>query len=321
MLSSNNFFDDTLILIALVSYILIVVGAFVNRQNYIRANLWLVFVIAGAFINFCFQLDISIDQLPKVLFYRVFDGTYKRIQLLLLWSHSMFINFVFCGIVSSQRFSSTIYRKFFHLTGSVIALSGIYLDPEFTRLASILSIIIYLILETCRSLSIYPYKKILNRIFLVFIDNQDTKELILTPVLLMIGLFLPIILSPVSFGQVSLKLYHFSGIALVGVGDAIAAIVGTKYGRRKWNTILPFINNSCTRRKSLEGSIAFVIGSTIMLFISEYFLLRNYPITSICVLKIITTSVVGSVIESLTNKHDNILPVVVGFIFLYNCCY
>ncbi|CEF65642.1 Dolichol kinase [Strongyloides ratti] len=262
MLSSKIFFDDTLILTALFSYTFIVIGAFFNRNSCIKANLWLVIVIIGAFIHFSYQINISIIQLPKVLFNKVFDGTYRRTHLLLLWSHSMFLNFVFCNLISSQQSSSTIHRKFFHLTGSIITLSGLYLDPAFTRLASILSIIIYLILETYRSLSIYPYKKLLNGIFLTFLDDQDSKDLILTPVLLMIGLFLPIILSPVS---------------PVGVGDAAAAIIGTKYGKRKWNKILPFINNSCTRRKSLEGSIAFVIGSIITLYISEYMILKNYP--------------------------------------------
>lgn len=309
MLSSKNFFDDTLILTALFSYILIVIGAFFNKNSCIKANLWLAIVITGAFIYFSYQINIPIAQLPNVLLSRVFDGSYRRIHLLLLWSHSMFLNFAFCSIISLQKFSSTIHRKFFHLTGSVIALSGIYLDPEFTRLASILSIIIYLILETYRSLSIYPYKKVLNKVFITFLDDQDKKELILTPVFLMIGLFLPIILSPVSSGGISLKLYHFSGIALVGVGDAVAAIVGTYYGKRKWNKILPFIDNSCTRRKSLEGSIAFIIGSTITLFASEYLLLKNYPISLICLFKIATISTIGSMVETLTNKHDNILQI------------
>ncbi|MCP9258467.1 Dolichol kinase [Dirofilaria immitis] len=109
--------------------------------------------------------------------------------------------------------------------------------------------------EIFRSKSISPWSKYLNSWLLIFIDKQDSLELILTPIYLLIGIFLLIFLSPINNNE-SRHLYHFAGIATVGIGDSLSAIIGSLYGRLHWPR----------SRKTIEGSCAFAIGQFIFYF-------------------------------------------------------
>lgn len=66
--------------------------------------------------------------------------------------------------------------------------------------------------------------------FLIFIDGQDSRDLILTPIFLLAGMFLPLFLDTTMLYSPhwTLKQRHFSGVLSVGVGDSFAAIVGSR---------------------------------------------------------------------------------------------
>ncbi|EJW73133.1 hypothetical protein WUBG_15959, partial [Wuchereria bancrofti] len=58
-------------------------------------------------------------------------------------------------------------------------------------------------------------------------------------------------------------LYHFAGVATIGVGDSLAAIIGSQCGRLYWPK----------SQKTMEGSIAFAIGQFIFsILICLYYL-------------------------------------------------
>uniref|UniRef100_A0AC35F6G2 Dolichol kinase n=1 Tax=Panagrolaimus sp. PS1159 TaxID=55785 RepID=A0AC35F6G2_9BILA len=111
---------------------------------------------------------------------------------------------------------------------------------------------IFIILEHLRSLECPPFN-FLNPYLRTFIDpNQESETFILTPILLILGVFLPLLFSPISESR-PLALYHFAGIATVGIGDSLAAIIGSNFGTTKLSK--PFKS-----RKSLEGSLAMLVG-------------------------------------------------------------
>ncbi|KAM3724688.1 Dolichol kinase [Dirofilaria immitis] len=173
----------------------------------------------------------------------MFDGTDKRYNLLLFYWICIFATLIFCIIVNHFSYSSTIHRKFFHLIASLICITGIQYDFELIWLLAWLILCIFIIIEIFRSKSISPWSKYLNSWLLIFIDKQDSPELILTPIYLLIGIFLPIFLSPINNNE-SRHLYHFAGIATVGIGDSLSAIIGSLYGRLHWPR----------SRKTIEGN-------------------------------------------------------------------
>uniref|UniRef100_A0AC34G0D2 Dolichol kinase n=1 Tax=Panagrolaimus sp. ES5 TaxID=591445 RepID=A0AC34G0D2_9BILA len=129
-------------------------------------------------------------------------------------------------------------------------------DPKFVRLSAHLMLQIFIIIEHLRSLESPPWSSFLNPYLQTFIDpNQESESLILTPILLIFGVFLPLLFSPITEAR-PLALYHFAGIATVAVGDSFAAIIGSKFGTTKLSK--PF-----QARKSLQGSLAMLFGQGI----------------------------------------------------------
>jgi len=90
-------------------------------------------------------------------------------------------------------------------------------------------------LELMRLFDVEPVGKSLREIFAKFLDHQDQGPLILTPIYLLIGCFVPIWIDVPTFGDVGLR--HFAGLIAVGVGDAAAAVGGTYLGRTPWRVI------------------------------------------------------------------------------------
>jgi len=154
--------------------------------------------------------------------------------------------------------ASTIHRKFFHLTASLVAVSGLLYDPSFLALSAHLVLQLFIVLEVfpphitaltehspihfiqyLRSHNIWPWAGAMNEWMLIFLDAQDSTSLVLTPIYLVMGVFLPVLLNvPGSWKAV--KPAHFAGVMSIGVGDSFAAIVGSTLGRHQWvhNTFL-----------------------------------------------------------------------------------
>lgn len=117
------------------------------------------------------------------------------------------------------------------------------------------------VLKILRSNRVQPWAAHLDTFLLPYLDEQDSRELILTPIHLIGGVFLPTALE-LAFGPAattinketasqSLAARYMIGIVSVGVGDAAAAIIGRRFGRRRWGCV--------KRRKTIEGSTAMFI--------------------------------------------------------------
>ena len=149
--------------------------------------------------------------------------------------------------------------------------------------------------------------------FLIFIDGQDSRDLILTPIFLLAGMFLPLFLDTTMLYSPhwTLKQRHFSGVLSVGVGDSFAAIVGSRlflniilkivlfsllgrFGRIPWP--FGFGNKS---RKTIEGSIA--------MFFTQ--IIASEIIFGFCSLSpsLILSAMVSTIAEAQLNSGDNLI--------------
>uniref|UniRef100_A0A915LL92 dolichol kinase n=1 Tax=Meloidogyne javanica TaxID=6303 RepID=A0A915LL92_MELJA len=159
--------------------------------------------------------------------------------------------FLFACLVESDLKGTLLILLFRVFDGTY--KSGLYNDPLFLALSGHLMLQIFIIIEIFRNQRIEPWSNFLDQMFLIFIDGQDSRDLILTPIFLLAGMFLPLFLDTTMLYSPhwTLKQRHFSGVLSVGVGDSFAAIVGSRFGRIPW----PFgLGNKS--RKTIEGSIA-----------------------------------------------------------------
>lgn len=215
------------------------------------------------------------------------------------------------------------HRKFFHLSASLIAVAGLQLDPTLTRLAaglvlcafacievivSLKTMISYL--QAIRCLDILPYT-IANRLsnaFLVFIDEQDSPTLILTPIYLIVGIFGPILIDPID-SVVDVQLKHYAGVISVGVGDSLAAIYGRRYGRRRWHRR--------TGTKTIEGSSAMLVGQTLVAVLISHLLLReSYTFAPMTIAHLLAVSALCCCVEVVCTSMDNLLVSFVAYCLL-----
>lgn len=150
-----------------------------------------------------------------------------------------------------------------------------------------------------------PFARWLDGACIVFLDEQDSHSLILTPFYLLIGVFSPLFLSPAAtVSQVHLK--HFAGVATVGVGDSMAAIWGRRFGRTKWPG----------SKKSVEGSLALVVTQMLALLVAIRLLDTTYLLTFGYFMNMLIGAFVCAIVEAVCRSADNILLPFVGYWFL-----
>uniref|UniRef100_A0A1I7XJ47 DNA topoisomerase n=1 Tax=Heterorhabditis bacteriophora TaxID=37862 RepID=A0A1I7XJ47_HETBA len=284
--------------VAVGATLLFVLGASAFSRRPAVINGLLIIVTVSAIVLYSFLQDKRLLEIPGYLLGIVFEPSIMRRCLLVFWLINVLASLIFGMLVTIQGHSSTRDRKFFHLTISLIYLSGIFLDKDFLWLCGWLSLCIFIIVEVLRFHQVPPWGEVLNSYLLVFKDSQDA-QVLLTPIFLLSGVFLPLFLAP---NDSQPHLYHLAGVAAVGVGDSLAAIVGSKLGSRKWPGM----------QKTMEGSAAMVLSMTSFLLISRTFCAEPKISPLICIL----VAIVLTVIEAFVKNIDNVLLPLVGYFIL-----
>ncbi|CAD6188234.1 unnamed protein product [Caenorhabditis auriculariae] len=266
-----------LVQVAATSTALFVVGAAAARRVAgdaallgVLVNGLLATVVMGAAVVFARLVEIPLGDVPLLLVGLVVDRfSQSRMTLLLFWAANVVASLLFCASVHSAPAITTVHRKFFHLTASLVFISGLFVDAQFLWLSGSLSLCIFIIVEVLRFHNIPPWGEFLNETLLVFRDHQDSVVL-LTPLLLLAGMLLPLMLSR---NLAPAHLEHLAGVATVGVGDSAAAIVGYTWGTKNWPK----------SRKTMEGSAAMFLSVTIFLLGAKAFV-SSAASTTTCIL-------------------------------------
>ena len=177
-----------------------------------------------------------------------------------------------------------IQRKIFHLMLILIFIPGLQVKVLLS-FCFLFAFYVLVLIEGIR-----PNVKVMNDFFLKFIDDKDSKDLIVTHIYLLLGFGFPVLFS-VLFEN---DLVAWAGIISLGIGDTAACLVGFYFGKVK----LPY------RKKTLEGTVAgFVAMCLVFRF---YGLLTEGTATALFL---------TAAYEAYTLKIDNlVLPVLTFFL-------
>ncbi|KRY92046.1 Dolichol kinase [Trichinella pseudospiralis] len=258
----------------------------------------LILIISNfALIAYCTSVQCTVNAVQHLMM-RILQ---QKI-LLLFWSFNVYATGMFLHKCQKMNITiTTVHRKVFHLPVVMVGVSGLLVDPQLTYCVSALAFALLVLTEVVRAVCVTSVGNRIHDVIKIFGDNQDQGKLYLTPLYLFVAIFWPIWWYPVSTVD-EIQLYHFSGIISVGIGDAMAAIVGSRFGRHRLNS-----NNS----KSIEGLFANFISMLLMLGVFTFILadpLKNDPL-------FILRAIVGcgwvAFFELHTGQMDNlILPFV-----------
>ncbi|VDP52127.1 unnamed protein product [Soboliphyme baturini] len=168
----------------------------------------LVFIISVAFTFFasflwvplclrllrCFRGSFTFGEVNMLLNY-VFIVLLKfafKVTVLLFWALCVACSVAFAISASEISGVTTIHRKYFHVTISLVLLSGLLYCPVLTFVCSTVTLCVLLIVELIRSLQISSIGFQLCCVYSKFLDQQDSGIIVLTPIYLLIGIFIPI---------------------------------------------------------------------------------------------------------------------------------
>ncbi|WVR05441.1 hypothetical protein IAU60_002457 [Kwoniella sp. DSM 27419] len=135
-------------------------------------------------------------------------------------------------------------RKFFHALAVVMFVPGIAVDPAFTHLAFSVAFAAFNFAEYIRYFALWPFGVSVHLFLNEFLDHKDSGTAILSHFYLLAGCASPLWLEGPT------EILSYFGVLSLGVGDALASIVGRRIGRVRWST---------ASGKTVEGSIAFLV--------------------------------------------------------------
>jgi len=171
---------------------------------------------------------------------------------------------------------------------------GLALDTRFLYLCSFGMFILLILIEAVRYFKVGVLGSAVQNMMLMFVDEKDrSSKLILSHIYLLVGLSYPLWISDIN----KFSIQQYSGVVTVGIGDSLASIIGSHFGRHKWPG---------PSKKSIEGSLAFAI-SQILFFAVLHFLNVFDMLYGLNPYLIVFTSISSAYVEALANDNDNLL--------------
>lgn len=297
---ASSFFEYNMIQISMLAVLGIILATVLLYGLNRWTNKWKFYIVYTVAAVVCI-----LTGLPKRSLYYSFiicvnyiRDDHIRLYLLALYTSLTIITVMYMTCLKTSTSMSIATRKLFHVIILAVYLPGLYWDTTFLLIASLLAFCVLYVVETIRYMDVPPFGHLIAEKYKLFIDKQDQGPLALTPIYLIFGISLPLWISftfNMSVSQVSV----YAGVLSVGIGDAIASLVGRGIGRLKWPG----------SDKTIEGSVAS-LGSQI---ITLYCLYRLGNVASSWTVYTVAAVTVTTILEAVTSQIDNlVLP-----LFLY----
>ncbi|KAF8666655.1 dolichol kinase [Rhizoctonia solani] len=177
-------------------------------------------------------------------------------------------------------------RKFFHALAVLMFVPGISWDPAFTHLAFSLAFSLFTFSEYVRYFAIYPFGAAVHVFLSEFLDEKDSGSAILSHFYLLTGCALPLWL------ESPWRVLGLAGVIVLGVGDALASIIGKRLGFSRW-----FPSSG----KTLEGTIAFAVS----VFLCNW-MVAAQEFTSVNIDHMGCAVIMTALLEAFSKQNDNL---------------
>jgi len=178
-------------------------------------------------------------------------------------------------------------RKFFHGLAVIMFIPGVAVDPAFTHLSFNVAFALFIFVEYIRYFAIYPFGVTIHLFMNEFMDDRDGGTAILSHFYLLTGCAGSLWLEGPT------RLLQYTGILALGVGDAVASVVGKRIGVHRW---------SPTTSKTSEGTLAFVVS----IVLSAWFLRLVGYAEPFSTMRYSLGVAVSALLEALSDQNDNL---------------
>lgn len=255
-------------------------------------------------------LHIVMKRSPVVWIFQQLFKDILTVKLLIYWSVCVGITIlVLSNQILHARKASTGMRKTFHILTVLVFVPGLLYECSLLYLATGVTLGIFFALEILRIFEIPPLNSYLQDGFTVFSDEKDTGMIALTPIYLLIGSSLPIWIHPSPCDVTGSAMFNIlpllSGLLSIGLGDTMASIIGSNYGKFKWPG----------SRKTVEGTLACILSQIGFFHFLMYFdIVQN--ISNELQIRTYSAIFVTSIIEASTNQVDNLVLPIIMYIIL-----
>lgn len=188
---------------------------------------------------------------PFVWLFRFLTSRVSRPLLISYWLACLVVLVpLFAFLTGKLALRQIVARKLFHALVVLMFVPAYYVDAPMLVLSYGVALSVFCLVECIRALSLPPFGQQIAEFMNTFIDHRDGGRLVLTHSYLLLGCALPLWLSSSSSSPASPvnALAANAGILALGIGDAMGAVVGSRYGKRR-----------LVGSKTLEGTLAIFV--------------------------------------------------------------
>lgn len=198
-------------------------------------------------------------------------------------------------IIARQDTSVVITRKWFHLVAVILFVPTTHYFPKLMALAYAVAFCVLLVLECLRK-----DVPLLNEFYCLLQDpTKDVAEgMILSHICLILGCAIPLWFGLAMEERIGCQmlLWHWGTLCL-GVGDAMAAVIGKTYGRIRWGK----------NRRTVEGSMAMWMS---MITAGSFLVTRDQWSL------LLEATTLATILEAYTTDMDNLILPLAGSIWI-----
>lgn len=263
-----------------------------------------------------YQLNRVVGKNALIWLYEYVENDVEKIYLVKVWV-SLAIIVIPLVFLLANSFSLNVRRKIWHLY-VIFALTFspeiLFSEAQFTLLALLGMIIVFLIIEVLRLNQVSFIGKYLFQVLDKFQDLKDKQgPMNLSYIYLLVGVTTPVVYDYLVNGEKTSVIRYIGPITL-GVGDTLASVIGRKFGSIKWKG----------SEKSAQGTIAFIVGSLIAINVVEYVNADNKNYLPVANWENLFVSIIlAGLLEGTSDLNDNyLIPIFLPAAYeLLNKCY
>jgi len=192
-----------------------------------------------------------------------------------------------------------LVRKYFHVLALVMFVPTIVINIRFMALAFAVALAVFMVMESLRIANVPFVVAFMNPFMRRYIDDRDAGVAVLTHIYLLTGCALPVFFTYFVLRGIfsaSGLLIALSGVAVTGLGDAMASYFGIHFGRRRWSG----------SKKTMEGTTAMVLG--VLVFQAASLLAVGFHnLSAASWARLALADLLVSLLEAKTDQIDNLI--------------